>query len=183
MISSISRLQDKLSEIIESSIQRNSRGMYSLNITAISDASSYIKSFSKLPESNPTTPQKSSIFFTGDNKTQKIMTSNETRLTVAITDTIISEGLSLNIYQKPKFMNVLDLTITVSKRYQPPNRKLISKDIFCVIYDQKMKRNLGLIKKGSDTFGLLFLGECATISRIPIFNILVSGGNPTVAAL
>ena len=34
-ISSISRLQDKSSEVVESNIQRNSRGMYSSNTTAI----------------------------------------------------------------------------------------------------------------------------------------------------
>ena len=40
MISSISCLQDKSSGVVESNIQRNSRGIYSPNITAISDTSS-----------------------------------------------------------------------------------------------------------------------------------------------
>ena len=62
----------------------------------------------------------------GDNKTQKMMTSNDTLLTVAIADIIISEGLSFNMSQKPRFKKVLDLAITVSKIYQPPNIKLIS---------------------------------------------------------
>ena len=39
IISSISCLQDKSSEIVESNIQRNSRGMYSLNLIATSDTS------------------------------------------------------------------------------------------------------------------------------------------------
>ena len=70
----------------------------------------------------------------GDNKTQKMMNSNDTRLTVAIYDLIISEGLSFNLSQKPRFKKVLDLVRTVSKCYQPPNRKLISKDILDVIH-------------------------------------------------
>ena len=41
--------------------------------------------------------KKVQFFFKGDNNTQSMMTSNETRLTVAIADIIISEGLSLNI--------------------------------------------------------------------------------------
>ena len=77
----------------------------------------------------------------GDNNTQTVMTSNETRLTVAITDLIISEGISFNLSQNPRFMKVLDLTRTVSKCYQPPNRKLISKDILDVIHDQNMEKN------------------------------------------
>ena len=93
----------------------------------------------------------------GDNNTQKMMTSNETCLTVAIADLVISEGLSLNISQKPRFKKVLELARTVSKCYQHPNRKLVSKAILDVIHDQNMERNLSLIEKESDNFGLLFL--------------------------
>ena len=114
-------------------------------------------------------------FFMGDNNTQKMRTSNETRLTVAIANLIISEGLSFNLSQKPRFKKVMELAITVSKCYQPPNIKLISKDLLDVIHDQNMERNLNLIEKESDIFGLLFLGDGATISRVPLLNILVSG--------
>ena len=75
------------------------------------------------------------------------MTSNETRLTVSISYLIISEGISFNISQKPRFNKVLYLARNVSKSYQPPNRNLIYKDIFDVIHDQNMERKLSLIKK------------------------------------
>ena len=99
MISSISRLQDNSSEVVESNIQRNSRGTYSSNITATYDTSSFRKSCSKSPEINPTTSQKCSIFCMGDNNTQKMMTYNETHLTAAIADLVIFEGLSFGISQ------------------------------------------------------------------------------------
>ena len=83
----------------------------------------------------------------GDNNTQKMMTSNETRLKFSIADLIIYEGLSFNISQKPRFKKVLELARTVSKCYQPPNKKLISKDLLDVIHDQNMERNLSLIEK------------------------------------
>ena len=76
-----------------------------------------------------------------------MMTYNETRLTVSITDLIISEGISFNLAHKPRFNKVIDLVIIVSKIYQSPNRKLISKDILYVIHDQNMERNLSLIKR------------------------------------
>ena len=57
------------------------------------------------------------------------------------------------------------------------------KDILDVIHDHNMERNLSFIKKEYDTFGLLFLGDGANISRIPLLNILVSGGNLQVAVL
>ena len=46
-----------------------------------------------------------------------------------------------------------------------------------------MERNLILIKKESDIFGFLFLGDGATISRIPLLKKLVSGKYLTVAVL
>ena len=113
-------------------------------------------------------------FFTGENNTQKMMTYNETCLTVAIADLNISEGLSFNISQKPRFKKVLELARTVYKFYKPTNRNLISKDIFDVIHGHNMERNLSLIEKESDIFGLLFIGDGATIYRIPLLNILVS---------
>ena len=42
-----------------------------------------------------------------DHNTHKIMTSNETRLKVTISDLIIFEGLSLNLFQKPRFNKVI----------------------------------------------------------------------------
>ena len=138
MISSIPRLQDKSSEVVKSNIQRNSRGLFLSNTTAIYDSSSISKSVSQSPESNQTPPQRGSMFFMRDNNTQKMMTSNETRLTVAIADLIISEGLSFNLSQKPRFNKVLELARTVSKCYHPPNRNLISKDLLDVIHDQNM---------------------------------------------
>ena len=70
---------------------------------------------------------------------------------------------------------MLDLEITLSKSYQPPNRKLIAKDLLSVIHNQNMVRKLVLIKKESDIFGLLFLGDGATISRAPLLKNLVPG--------
>ena len=175
MISSISCLQDKSSEVVESNIQGNSRVLYLSNTTAIYNLFSISKSFSQYSEINQTASQKGSIVFTGENNTQKIMTSNETHLTVSIADLIISEELSFNLYQKPRFKNVLKLARTVSKCYQPPNRKLISKNILDVIHDQNMERNLSLIEKESEIFGLLFIGNGATISRVLLLNTLVSG--------
>ena len=147
MISSISRLQDNSSEVVESNIQCNSRGLFLSHTNAIYDSSSIRKNFGQSPESNQTSSQKGSIFFMGDNNTQKMMTSNETRLTVAIADLIISEGLSFNLSHKLRFKKVLDLARTVSKCYQPPTRKLISEDILDVIHDQNMESHLSLIEK------------------------------------
>ena len=66
---------------------------------------------------------------------QKPITSNETYLTIDIADIIISEVLSFNISQKPRFKKLLELARNLSKTYIPPNRKLISKVLLGVIHE------------------------------------------------
>ena len=71
----------------------------------------------------------------------------------------------------------------MSKSYQSPNINLISKYLLDVIHDHNMERNLSLIKNESQNFEYLFLGDGATISRIPLLNILISGNTLPVAVL
>ena len=85
--------------------------------------------------------------FMGHHNTQKMISSNKTRLTVAINNIIIYEGLSFNIAQNPSFKKVLDLEINVSKCYKTPNIKLTSKYILDVIHDHNMVSNLGWIHR------------------------------------
>ena len=72
---------------------------------------------------------------------------------------------------------------SVAKTYISPNRKLISKELLDVIHEQNMKMDLAMIKKEAEIFGLLFLGDGATISRFPFLNILASAKNIPVAVL
>ena len=71
----------------------------------------------------------------------------------------------------------------VSKKYIPPNRKIISNELLDVIHEQNMKRILAIINKEAEIFGLLFLGDGATVSRCLLLNILYSAKNITVAVL
>ena len=92
-----------------------------------------------------------------------MITPNDTSLTTEIADIIISEVLPFNLSQKPVFKKVMELSRNVLKTYIPPNRKIISKELLDVIHEQNMKRNLAMIKKEADIFGLLFLGDGTTI--------------------
>ena len=111
------------------------------------------------------------------------MNSNETRLTLSIVRLIMPGGISFNLYQKLTFRKVLNLSRNMSKGYQPPNIYLISKDILDIIHDQKIVRNLCLMKKSDRYFGFLFLGDDDTISIITLLNILSSGGKPYIICI
>ena len=93
---------------------------------------------------------------------------NEKRLTVAIVDLIISEGLTFNLAIKSLFKKLLNLKINVSKGSWPPNRKLISKDNMDVIHDYIIERKFRLNWKESD-FLVLFIGDGDTITITPHF--------------
>ena len=63
MISSVSCLQDKSLEVVESNLQHNSRGMSSSDLTATSDKSPFSTLRCTSPDNNQITPQKCSIFY------------------------------------------------------------------------------------------------------------------------
>ena len=104
-------------------------------------------------------------------------------LTIAIADSIISEGFPFNISQKPRFEKVLNLASNVSKTDKPHKRNLIYKELLGGIHEQNTKSNLEMIKNEAEIFRLLFLGHGTTISRCQLLNIMVSGENIPVAVL
>ena len=73
------------------------------------------------------------------------------------------------------FQKVLYLARNISKDYNPPNIKLVVKDLLDVIHNDNMKSNLVMIKNDPDNLRLLFLGDGAKFSITPLLNILVSG--------
>ena len=97
-----------------------------------------------------------------------------TRLIVEISYPVISEGLSFNLAQKPRFKEVLDFAENISKGYISTNSKLIIKGLIGVIHDYNIKSRLVMIKKEAYVSELLFLVYGTTISRTPLLEILVS---------
>ena len=69
------------------------------------------------------------------------------------------------------------------KTYIPPSINIISKELLGVIHEQNMERNLTMIKRKSEIFGLLFLVDGATISRFTLLNIMAYSKNIPVAVL
>ena len=172
LVSDLTQRLDRSSKSITSSNDTNSSVI--LGFTSTSNITSEINSriFSN-----------GSLIFGIDGNSQKLITSNDTRLTIAIADLIISEGIPFNTAQKPRFKKVLELSRNISKTCIPPNRKLISKELLDVIHEHNMKRNLAMIKNEAEIFGLSFLGDGGTISRFTLLNMLYSAKNIPVAVL
>ena len=94
---------------IENSIHHNSRISSLSNITAILDQSLFITASTISSNIRPTSNQQGSLLFFCDKISQKMMYSDKNHLAVSTANLIISELLSFNIYQKPRFKKVLYL--------------------------------------------------------------------------
>ena len=112
---SITSLQNKSSAAIESTIHRSSKSITSSNDTNSSLISGFYSASNISSESNSRSFSNGSLIFGIYGNAQKLIFSNDTRLTIAIADLIISEGLPFNLSQKPIFKKVLELSRNVLK--------------------------------------------------------------------
>ena len=135
---SITSLQNKSSAAIKPTIYRSSKSITSSNDTNSSVISAFSSASNLSFESTSRSVSNGTLIFGIDGNSQKLITSNDTRLTTAIADLIISEGLPFNLAQKPRSKKLLELSRNVLKTYIPPNRKLISKELLDVIHEENM---------------------------------------------
>ena len=110
-----------------------------------------------------------------DNSIRTLDAHNKDCLDIAIADLIYSMGLSFSITESFYFKEVLRLASHVSTKYKPPPRKKISGSLLDVSYNNLQEKYDKILKKGAEKFGLTMYGDGATIHRMPLINILVSG--------
>ena len=163
--SSIISLQNKSYSAIKSTIYRSSKSITYSNNTNYSVTSGFTSASNLTTESNSRSFSNGSLVCGIDGNSQELITSNKTCLTIVIADIFISEGLPFNISQNPTFKKVLELSRNVSKTYIHPNRKILSKELLDVINEQNMKRNLEMIKKEVEIFGLVFSSRIHNIQQ------------------
>ena len=109
--------------------------------------------------------------------------SNEADLHMAIADLCHAEGVQFTIGESARFQKVLNLARTVGPNYKPPNRNEIGGELLDLnwkIYSEESNKNL---TDEADVFGLAFLGDLATVKRMPLVNVLSSAFNVSVTVL
>ena len=108
---------------------------------------------------------------------------NEATLELAIADMIHADGLSFSLAESLRFKRVLKLARCVSSNFKPPSRQLVAGDLMDINFDKCIARMEDALKKEADTFGLTFLGDGATVRRLPLINVLASSISLPVAPL
>ena len=112
---SITSLQNKSSAAIESTIHRSSKSITSSNDTNSSVISGFSYASNISSESKSRSFSNGSLIFGIDSNSQKLITSNDNFLTIAVADLIISEGLPFNLSQKTRFKKVMELSRNFSR--------------------------------------------------------------------
>jgi hypothetical protein len=114
-----------------------------------------------------------------------IRLSNAVRLTTAIADFGHCDGLPFRTFESPLFKKVLYYARLVGKDYKPPNRNEVGGALLTINHRATSEANEAALKKDGKTFGYSFLGDGATIHRMPLINILCMSGTtpPTVLGI
>jgi hypothetical protein len=108
---------------------------------------------------------------------------SEATLTMAIADLIHACGLPFSLASHHKFLRVLALAKTVSKKYIPPGRNKVAGELLDLNYQVYKQKNLDLLQKEANIFGISFFGDGATVKKSPLINILASSVHLPVGCL
>ena len=109
--------------------------------------------------------------------------SNEADLDMAIADMCHADGLPWNIGESARFQKVLHLARAIGPAYKPPNRNDVGGELLDLNWKTYCTASNKNLTDEADTFGLSFLGDMATIRRLPLVNIISSSITVPVAVL
>ena len=109
--------------------------------------------------------------------------SAESQLTMAIADMIHSWALPFTLTEDPKFCKMLVLAKNVTTSYKPPNRNAVAKELLDLNYNAYIAKNMDLLERDAEVYGVSFFGDGATVKKMPLLNILALGVYIPVACL
>jgi hypothetical protein len=109
--------------------------------------------------------------------------SSESRLTMAIGDMIHSLGLPFSVASNPKFRKVINLARAVGNAYKPPGRNQVATELLDLNYEAYLQKNMRLLKKEIEDFGITTYGDGATVKKMPLINVIASGAYLHVGVL
>ena len=104
---------------------------------------------------------------------------------MAITDFFHCENVADSIVDSIRFKTMLEKIKLPSSDFKPPHRHLIGGDLLDINFASCYHSNKKVISKEAMTFGYSWMGDGATIARVPLINILNLSGNvpPTVISI
>jgi hypothetical protein len=122
------------------------------------------------------TPKQQMKLCTSDIPTPAIVVQ---RMNICITNFMHSHMLPFTSTECPKFLKVLEMTKSLGTGYLPPDRRKMSGSLLDVLNDTNKEEMIKNLLLESKIFGVTIFGDGATITNVPLINILAaSPSNP-----
>jgi hypothetical protein len=99
---------------------------------------------------------------------------NNTIAQMAIADFFHCENISDLVVETPRFKRMVNVLSKIGSDFEIPKRKQIGGPLLDLNFQTKYNDNKTNLLKGADLFGLSFLGDGATVKRMPLMNILAA---------
>jgi hypothetical protein len=99
---------------------------------------------------------------------------NNTIAQMAIADLFHCENISDLVVETPRFKRMVNVLSKIGSDFEIPKRKQIGGPLLDLNFQTKYNDNKTNLLKGADVFGLSFLGDGATVKRMPLMNILAA---------
>ena len=116
---------------------------------------------------------------------QDIRATNNARLEMAIADFFHCCNVPDSVVEDPRFNRIIQLARCVGSDFKIPNRKKIGGDLLNLNYKNTFSKNKTAIMSQALQFGMVWLGDGATIHKMPLINVICMTGvcPPTVIAV
>jgi hypothetical protein len=105
------------------------------------------------------------------------------RMDIAIANFMHSHILPFSLTECPKFLKVLETAKSLGTGYLPPDQRKMSGSLLDVLYDTNKEEMIKNLLLESKIFGVTIFGDDATITNIPLINILATSPNNLFALL
>ena len=148
---------------------------YSVNTTESTTSSSNAIVIDEEISTIPTVAGKKSWFQKPLYNNGQMHESSTNKIDVAIAKLIHARTLPFDLADDPLFHKMITLIRNSSSKYVPPNRNIISGELLESIYKTQRDETRGLLLESAKTFGLAIFGDGATITKVPLMNILAAG--------
>jgi len=104
---------------------------------------------------------------------------NNASFEMAIADFFHCENIPDKVVESERFARVIKKARTIGNDFNIPSRSKIGGELLDLNFETVYKANKEALLKDASVFGLAFLGDGATIKRMPLMNILgMCAGTP-----
>ena len=140
-------------------------------------------SVTKVRGSNvPFVPSRYALFSTGGQQTMTsvnmdIRQSNNARVEMAIADFFHAQNIPDAVVESPEFKRLVRQCRLVDNTFVIPNKKKIGGELLDINFENIKEINKTNLLKEAAVFGIVLMGDGATIHRMPLLNILAMSGN------